>query len=70
MIKSEHIVLTGVPALRIGLLALAYYWSGYLLWRKLRREKATGRQQLAAWLVIMASSSLVAVSWVMMFFVW
>ncbi len=70
MIKSEHIVLMGVPALRIALLVLAYLWSGYLLRQKLIQSKATSRQQLAAWAVIMTTSSLVGLSWVMMFFVW
>ncbi len=70
MLKAEHIMLVGIPQLRAGLLLLAYGWSAYLLRHMLLAYKASPWQQWSAWFVIMISSSLVGLSWLMMFFIW
>ena len=70
MLKAEHIALIGIPELRAALLILAYSWSAYLLWQKLIQAEVTYVRQLGAWFVIMASSSLVGLSWIMMFYIW
>lgn len=70
MLKAEHIDLVGVAQLRAGLLALAYAWSAYLLWRLLMQGKATHWRQLSAWAAVMASASPVGLSWIMMFYIW
>ena len=70
MLKAEHITLVGITELRICLLALGYLWSAYLLWRMLIQSKASRRQQLFAGTIIMAATSIVGFSWIMMFFFW
>lgn len=70
ILKAEHITLIYIPELRIGLLFLAYIWSAYLLWRMLIKIKMSRWRQLGAWSAIMTSSSLVGLSWIMMFFLW
>jgi len=70
MLKAEHILIHSVVQIRIALLVLAYLWSAYLLWQKLIQYKVINWRIYSAWFVIMLSSSLVGISWVMMFFIW
>ncbi len=70
IIKAEHIDLIGIPELRASLLILAYVWSASLLWRLLTQQKIARWRQLTAWAVIMSSTSLVGLSWIMMFYIW
>lgn len=70
MLKAEHITLVGIPQLRVGLLILAYVWSGLLLWRMLRQHEIPRWRQLFAWTGVMATAGTVGFSWIMMFFIW
>jgi polyferredoxin len=70
MLKAEHIILVGIPVIRMSLLALAYVWSAQLLWGMLIQSKMPRWRQLSAWFIIMLSSSLVALSWIIMFYIW
>ena len=70
MLKAERLELIGIPEIRALLLAAAYLWSGYLLWRMLRQHQANGRRKLLAWSVLMAASTSVGLTWVYMFYLW
>jgi len=70
MLKAEHIMLFGIAELRASLLLLAYLWSAYLLWNMLLQKPIKFWHRLAVCLTVMASSSLVGLSWVMMFYIW
>ncbi len=71
LLKAEHIHLMGIAEIRIALLTLAYLWSGYLLWQKIKlASKVTWVRQLMALATLLISSSFVALSWIMMFFIW
>ncbi len=70
MLKAEHINLVGIAEIRVLLLSLAYLWSGFLLWQMLVKSEVARWRQISAWGIIMASASLVGLSWVMMFFIW
>ncbi|VAX09506.1 Polyferredoxin [hydrothermal vent metagenome] len=70
MLKAEHISLVGIAEIRVLLLSLAYLWSGFLLWQMLVKSEVARWRQISAWGIIMASASLVGLSWVMMFFIW
>ena len=68
MLKAEHIILTGITELRLGLLVLAYCWSGYLLWRVLLQNTTIiSSRSVAAWTIVMICSSIVAASWLFTF---
>ncbi len=71
MLKAEHIILPATDALRMVLLASAYLWSGYLLWRKIQGGyKLSNIRKVLALSAILGSSSIVGVSWYIMFFIW
>ncbi|MFK5985747.1 MAG: 4Fe-4S binding protein [Pseudomonadota bacterium] len=75
MLKAEHMTLIGIAATRIALLLIAGLWSGWLLWNKITNSDASHSnvntiRQLMAWFMIMLSTCLVYLSWIMMFFVW
>lgn len=70
MLKAEHLNLVGITSLRVGLLLLAYLWSGYLLARKLNDYNVKMSRKIIAFFALMTSSTIIAMTWVMTFFVW
>jgi len=70
MLKSEYISLVGIAELRVCMLALGYSWSAYLLWQMLKQYNTARWRQFFAWTVIIASTSTVGFSWILMFFIW
>ncbi len=71
MLKAEHIIVPHIASIRITLLIMAYLWCAYLLWKKIIHSYNTSTSRnISAAGIILLCSSIVGLSWVIMFFLW
>lgn len=72
LLKAERLELSGVPEMRMALLALAVIWSAYLLWRQLNgvASRQARWRRILAWMGLTGAMVPVILSWVQMFFYW
>ncbi len=70
LLRAEGFALLWVAPARVGLLALAAVWSGWLAARMIQTVAAANRRRALSWGAVMTGLSAVIFAWSLMFFVW
>jgi polyferredoxin len=70
LLRAEGFALLWAVPARVGLLALAAAWSGWLAARMIRTVEAANWRRVLSWGAVMTGLSAVIFAWSLMFFVW